>query len=122
MSMNTPRGTLSQVLVPGKKVLNESSLTPIRLFDRICSSARLAGRHALVLAALSRFSHTGDPDGRHGSTPSPAFMNSEVTGTDRFNFDTISHSPRDVGRGNFAQCPEGGGEYRQSDNVTEIAI
>jgi hypothetical protein len=42
-SMNTPRGTISPVLVPEKKVLNEPSMTPIRLFDRmldrICLSA-----------------------------------------------------------------------------------
>jgi hypothetical protein len=48
--MNAPRGTISPVLIPEKKVLNESSMTPIPLFDRICWSAsvrpHLFGPHA----------------------------------------------------------------------------
>jgi hypothetical protein len=75
-----------------------ASVAP-RLFDRICWSACLAGRHARVLAALSRFSQTVDLDGRRGSTPSPVFTNSEVTGTDPFNFKIVMDGQSWASRG-----------------------
>jgi hypothetical protein len=67
-------------------VLNGPSLTPIPLFDRIDSSTRLAGGHDRSPAALKSCCHTGDLHGRHGSTPSPAFLNNEVAVTDSTQF------------------------------------
>jgi hypothetical protein len=84
--MTTARGTFSPALISEKKVLNEPSLTLIPLFDRICSSARLAGGHVRSTAALKSCCHTGDLHGRHESTPSPAFLKSEVAVTDSIQF------------------------------------
>jgi hypothetical protein len=73
-------------LISEKKVLNGPSLTLIPLFDRICSPPRLAGGHARSTAVLKSCCHTGDPHGRHGLMPSPAFLNNEVTVTDSTQF------------------------------------
>jgi hypothetical protein len=78
-SLNTARGTCLPTLVSEKKILNQSPLTLIGLSNRIYC---LAGCHARDRVALSSCSQTGYPPTRHGSTPSPALENSEVTLTD----------------------------------------
>jgi hypothetical protein len=58
------------------------------------ASARLAGGHLRSTAALKSCCHTRDPHGRHGSTPSPAFLNNEVAIVDSTLFDKIANGRR----------------------------